>query len=200
MTNPMRTWRPGTSTALPWLRVVDGIALLSVCAAVAIWLWPVRVSTVTPDRATTLSTSGTLASSVSPIGSADSLIADAVNGNVFSASRRAPTTRFVVPGSADVMAAPAAMAMAADSTVVGDDAESWPKLSGIVSVSGERQALLQLAAADGHASLYRAGDVHAGYRIVRIEANLVVLAHRAGTRTLRLSDRRLQDSLEVSRE
>jgi hypothetical protein len=56
-----------------------------------------------------------------------------------------------------------------------------------------------LAASDGHATLYRAGDVHAGYRIIRIEADYVVLAHRAGTRTLRLSDRR-QDSLEVSRE
>jgi hypothetical protein len=74
--------------------------------------------------------------------------------------------------------------------------DSLPRLSGIIADGGERRALLQLVAADGAPRLYRIGDVHAGYRVVRIGPDQVVLASRAGTRTLRLSQRAAPDSLE----
>jgi hypothetical protein len=75
--------------------------------------------------------------------------------------------------------------------------QTMPHLSGIVAEQGERRALLQLVAADGGPRLYREGDVHAGFRILRIGADHVVLSSRTGSRTVRLSPRVTPDSLEM---
>lgn len=203
---PMRQWRPRGRGALSWQTIVNAIAAVVLVASAALWVWRVSAPTFTAAPLESMAKAGTLASSVTPLGSADSLIAVAVNGNVFSATRRAPTSRFVVPGSVDAAPAspmvPSSDSLAGATTMSAEDA-SLPRLSGIVSIGGERRALLQLSAADGHASLYRVGDVHAGYRIVRIDADRVILSHASGTRTLRLMDRPSDgrpDSLEVSRE
>lgn len=125
----------------------------------------------------------------------DPLISTVVNGNVFSATRRAPSARFTAPGqsNSDAQAMSAVTESSASSTT---DALSLPRLSGIVTVDGERRALVQLIARDGAPRLYRVGEVHAGFQIVRIGPDHVVLASRGGTRTLRLSSRATPDSLE----
>jgi hypothetical protein len=118
------------------------------------------------------------------------LITLIVNGNVFSATRKAPVTRFLPPNeraanerAAAVDASPDYGAMKA--APVTDD--SLPALSGIVAINGERQALLQMTAADEAPKLYRINESHGGYRVVQIGPDMVILASRSGTRTLRLA-------------
>jgi len=125
-------------------------------------------------------------------------VAVVVADNVFSATRRAPTVRFMVPGQDAVPGmSPANALMQSPGAATGDrPADALPRLSAIVAANGERRALLQFVASDGAPRLYRVNDVHAGYRIVRIDSDRVVLASRAGTRTLRLSQRAIPDSLE----
>ncbi len=142
------------------------------------------------------STSGTAAGVVAgPAAADDPLITTVVNGNVFSATRRAPSVRFTAPGQAS-SDMPAMSATAETAPSATTDSLSLPRLSGIVTVDGERRALVQLTASDGAPHLFGVGDVHAGFRIVRIGPDQVVLASRAGTRTLRLSSRATPDSLE----
>ena len=139
----------------------------------------------------------------------DSLLATIVRGDVFSATRQAPRSRFVVPGQPDpsdaaAMAgtAMAGTAMSGTATSSGDAAvadtsgDAMPRVFGIITMSGERRALLQLAPSDAVPRLYRAGDAHAGYRVVRVEADRVILSSSTGSRTLRLSSRATPDSLE----
>ena len=124
----------------------------------------------------------------------DSLIAVIVNGNVFSATRKAPRTRFMPPNERVPAVGPNPTYDALPPVVASSD--SLPMLSGIVSINGERQALLQMSASDEAPKLYRINESHAGYRVVQIGPDMVVLASRAGTRTLRLSHRAPPDSLE----
>ena len=142
---------------------------------------------VTPAPTATLPTTTSL-----PVAGADSVMRVVVNGNVFSSTRRAPVTRFVVPGSL-TPDAPATAAMPSNAGSNEDDA--LPRLSGIIAMNGERRALLQFATQDGAPRLYRVNDVHAGYRVVRIDMDRVILASATGTRTLRLSSRATPDSL-----
>ena len=125
----------------------------------------------------------------------DSLVGLVVNGNVFSSTRRAPVTRFVVPGQTAMDVTPTMPGMAPAGADVGEE-DALPRLSAIVALNGEPRALLQFAASDGAPRLYRVNDERAGYRVVRIETDRVVLASRAGTRTLRLSQRATPDSPE----
>ena len=124
-----------------------------------------------------------------------SQIQSIVSGNIFSPTRRAPVSRFVAPGLSTSESTPAYVSPMAPMVMPDSAGERLPRLSAIVAMNGERQALLQLVA-DGAPRLYRMNDVHAGYRIVRIDSNLVVLTSRAGTRTLRLSPRAAPDTLE----
>lgn len=129
----------------------------------------------------------------------DSLRAIIVSNNVFSSSRRAPTTAFAPPGAAWTTreAEPAIMAGSPDpmSDMAGEPAESvsYPLLSGIVVQQGVRLALLQLRNSDAVPRLYREGDVDASYRIVRVGADHVVVSSRSGSRTLRLAVPRPSD-------
>jgi hypothetical protein len=200
------TFMPSAQRRL--LRVLDVTSLGLLLGAVALWFWPVSLPRAAaaplggaPGAPTTVQdvvAPGTTAS-VSPIAATDSLVAAVVDGNVFSATRRAPRSRFVVPGQQP--ASNSSVMLGTMEPAVGDSAtgetEAYPRLSGIVAVSGERRALLQLRAADGAPRLYRVGEVHAGYRVVRIDTTLVVLSSRTGTRTVRLSPRVTPDSLEM---
>ncbi|MEI6740756.1 MAG: hypothetical protein WCK74_10665 [Gemmatimonadaceae bacterium] len=117
-----------------------------------------------------------------------------IHGDIFSSTRRAPSVAFVEPGRAD--ATPAApMAPMATDTAPSLTAD-FPVLSGIVTVNGERQALLQLRADDGAPRLYRVGSTHAGYQLLAIDRDAVILSGPTGRRTLRLSTR----SASASRE
>jgi hypothetical protein len=200
-----------TSTAFAQrrlMRVLDVATIGLLVAAAVVWFWPVSLPggaavpggsergapTPVPDAVAP----GTPAS-VARIVSTDSLVVAVVDGNVFSATRRAPRSRFVVPGrepvgNSTVMLG--TMEPAAGDSAAGEP-EEYPRLSGIVGASGERRALLQLRAADGAPRLYRVGEMHAGYRVVRIDSTLVVLSSRTGMRTVRLSPRVTPDSLEM---
>lgn len=204
-TTPTRAWRPGATRRL--LPIVDALSIACVALATLLLVWPstpdvpnANAAQVPTDREPAMAVPSRAATAPG----ADSLIAVVVNGNVFSATRRAPASRFVVPGSAEAASAEAASAAAASMTSPSESAgasatvgDSMPRLTGIVTHDGERQALLQLTADDGVPRLYRRGESHAGYRIERIGADFVVLASRSGTRTLRLMSRATPDSLEV---
>jgi hypothetical protein len=188
------------------LRVLDVASVGLLLGAATLWLWPVSLPSGSPVRMESGLAAerdslapGVMAGMSSGLAATDSLLATVVSGNVFSATRRAPRTRFVVPGQE--AAAPANVMAGTMEPTAGDSlaggTEVYPRLSGIVGASGERRALLQLNAADGAPRLYRVGDVHAGYRVVRIDPASVVLSSRTGTRTVRLSPRVTPDSLEM---
>ncbi len=189
------------------LRVLDIASASGLVAAIALWLWPVSAAFDDRQPTTPGTDTGAVPAAVSAIDASsfaapnsgptttDSLRTRVIESNVFSATRRAPRTRFVVPGQA-VATDPNAMIGAMEPMGSASADDSLPRLSGIIADGGERRALLQLVAADGAPRLYRIGDVHAGYRVVRIGPDQVVLASRAGTRTLRLSQRAAPDSLE----
>lgn len=134
-----------------------------------------------------------------------------VAGNVFSARRRAPSSRFSPPGTsagsydAAVGDGPAMTAggMYGDNALVasvpaaGTDGESVPHLYGIVDSDGVRQALVALRAGEPP-RLVAVGDRQAGYRVTAIGQDRVVLAFAGGVRTLRLTRPASRDSLENS--
>jgi len=198
------TTKPASSTLrVRSARVLDIFAAVCATVALLLLLWPTP-SGVVPSAAAREPTRSSASASISADPPAlmpdaassehDSLIAVIVNGNVFSATRTAPRTRFMPPAERAVAIESPAGYNAAPLEIASSD--SMPMLSGIVAINGERQALLQLTAADESPKLYRVGESHAGYRIVQIGADHVVLASRAGTRTLRLSHRAPPDSLE----
>ncbi len=111
-----------------------------------------------------------------------------VLANVFSRTRRAPSTRYV-PAEFTTDSASGGMnggegGMTAPAPLMTDDADG-PRLYGtVVGVDGAR-ALLQLSSASG-ARLYAAGDRDAGYTVVSVAPREVVLRGPGGRRTLRL--------------
>jgi len=121
-----------------------------------------------------------------------------VAGNLFSATRRAPTARFVPPGTEATGTPPNAPGMTDDPTGQVDIASvtDGPRLFGIVAQDGRRRALLQLPGTDSVLKLLDIGDRRGGYRVVSISADRVVLASSTGSRTLRLVARTSPDSLE----
>ena len=121
-----------------------------------------------------------------------SLVSAVIRGNIFSATRHAPTVPFSAPGREVSMST----TVAAPAQGVAADSSAWPRLSGIVVVGGERRALLQVVESDGVPQLYRVGDAHAGFLIVRVGADAVVLSSKSGTRTLRLSSQPAPDTLK----
>lgn len=119
-----------------------------------------------------------------------------VRSNLFSATRRAPSQRFVVPGQENM--APPAMADQTPTAAPSDETQ----LFGVLFVDGERRALLQAggAAADGAEAVprvVRVGDRVGVYRVRRIEADRVELTSASGTRIVRLQRRPLSDSSGV---
>lgn len=186
-------------------RVLDAVSAMCVIAAAALFVWP--VSTPTPATTAPAGNKGGVANSDASVtrptgtpGSApDTLVVRVVNGNVFSATRKAPTTRFRLPSDGAEANVVSSMISPAEGAVTPGmtNSEDFPRLSGIVTLHGERRALLQLLAADGVPQLYRVGDAHGGYRVLRIEADRVVLAGRNGSRTVKLASPAKADTLAL---
>ncbi len=139
----------------------------------------------------------------------DSALARTIEGNVFSASRRAPRVRFRAPG---IDAAETAVAAVYDpytpptagtgivgaegtGTSSGAATEDLPHLYGIVVTDGVRRALLALAP-DESPRLLAVGDRHAGYQVTAIENDRVTLSQAGSTRTLRLTRAASRDPSE----
>lgn len=175
-------------------RTLDIVAGVSLLVALVLLVWPTRavVQPIAPIVATTKVTASVGADVSEP-----QLGAQIVDGNVFSATRRAPTVRFVPPGTEPAGATPVASA-ALDGTA-GDNfaaVADTPRLFGIVAQDGRRRALLQLPGVDSVPRLLDIGDRRGGYRVVSISDDRVVLASSTGSRTLRLVSRTSPDSLE----
>jgi hypothetical protein len=196
-------------------RALDVTSALFGVIALALVLWPVSVRVDDVEaRELPLATRSAPAGPALSATPLDSSVIGIVRGNVFSSSRRAPSTRFVAPGAE----APAAMAPAAGAYVtspttdagsggnaagiVSDsmasvNTDAAPALYGIVSVNGSRRALLTLRAGETP-RLFAVGDRHAGYRISAIEADRVVVHTARGSRTLRMARPASRDSSENS--
>src|SRR5688500_17789602 len=195
-------------------RAMDATSALLVVTAIALVLWPVSAPNADgnlPDAVELSLPAGAAMPSFPGSASSDSIITGIVRGNVFSASRRAPTTRFVPPGSesAPPMATmPGAYVTPAEggsggisNGVVSDSAsgntDGVPALYGIVSVDGARRALLSLRAGEAP-RLFGVGERHAGYRVSAIENDRVVVQTARGSRTLRMTRPASRDSSEKS--
>ncbi len=195
-----------TNRSMPSPRLLDALGVACLVLAVTLLFWPASaaVHPVVP----TLPAAQTGGSEVATGASAltahalawlDTSTTQIVEGNVFSASRRAPTVRFVPPGAEATDAPPMVSTAMPDASIDAgntmDDAAS-PRLFGIIAQDGRRRALLQLPGADSVPRLLDVGDRRAGYRVLSITADRVVLVSSTGSRTLRLASRTPPDSLE----
>ncbi len=177
-------------------RVLD--ALAAVCGALTIVLVVMPASTaVAPATVHVPPPRGSAVLPASRTGAAiDSLQREIVRTNLFSASRKAPTARFVAPGS-ELMSAPAvpAASNAGGAAFAPAEVDDGPRLFGIVSVGGALRALLQVRTSSEPPRLLGVGESFGGVRVVRITNDRVVISSSSGTRTLRLS-RVVSDSSE----
>ncbi len=193
MSSPMSTQR----TRWPVPSRTRELLVAAMMIALLLWaVWPTGRSRHPVALAMPAAKSATV---LPPTDSATmQLAAQIVDGNVFSATRRAPTGRFVPPGSepAGAPALTAAMIDGATSGTMGNAGPDSPRLFGIVAQDGRRRALLQLPGADPVPKLLDVGDRRGGYRVVSISEDRVVLATSTGSRTVRLVSRTSPDSLE----
>ncbi|WP_396214462.1 hypothetical protein [Gemmatimonas sp.] len=119
---------------------------------------------------------------------ADSNAVRMVRANLFSATRQAPRSRFVLPGEELTPD----FAMLPTAPVVSDDVA----LQGVMTLDGVARALIRFPGADSVPKLVQVGDRVSGYRVRRIGADRVELSSSAGTRTVRLLRRVPSDSGE----
>ena len=113
----------------------------------------------------------------------DASSADAIiDGNIFSASRKAPPRRFN-PAEPDE---PASAPPVENAEVSADDEEAVPHLFGIVIGPVGATALLRLDRESPDAQIYREGDRGGRYRIVKINERSVILDGPSGRIELRL--------------
>lgn len=172
---------PGKTGVTP--RVLYVLAAVLVVSGAVLLLLP--VGETAPSSLTVLPADGT------PFPAnrrADSNAVRMVRANLFSATRQAPRSRFVLPGqelTPDLTAVPTA-------PVVSDDVA----LQGVVTLDGVARALIRFPGADSVPKLVQVGDRVSGYRVRRIGADRVELSSSAGTRTVRLLRRVPSDSGE----
>ena len=195
------TWRRPSA----WQpRVLDIASAIVIAVAVVLLFW--RPGDAVTPRAPRIAA---IPPTAPPRANVDTAATVIIAHNVFSATRRAPTQRFVpaseetgaltneAAGGAMSMLSPAMLATGGDSAgtggAVGNDAP--PRLYGIVAQDGVRRALLLLTDSGGPPRLYAVGDGQRGYRVMSIEPDRVVLATSTGLRTLRLVVRERRDSL-----
>ncbi len=186
------------------VRVLNALSLVTVVGAVALLVWPTRaIITPTPIApASTARNAGSGPSASWPSGALDSTAAQVVDGNLFSASRRAPTRAFVPPGmdgsTVSTNDGDASVTMESTGNAINPTSgvRDGLQLFGIVSQDGTRRALLQLPGTDAIPYLMAVGERRAGYRVVSIATTHVVVISSAGSRTLRLTPRTSPDSLE----
>ena len=181
-----------------WL--LDRVAALIAVAAVLVLLMPPAA----PDRVPSLRVLPDAApTAVPPVATAERAADVAVwrstiiHGNLFSPTRSAPVSAFVMLGTA-----PAPTALLTAETAPGlsttastnASADRYPQLVGIIARDGEWFALVQLTARDDSPRLYRAGDRRAGFLIRRVTATAVDLAGPGGSQRLTLRTRTASDS------
>jgi hypothetical protein len=155
-----------------------GAALFGLSAAIALAL-PPRVPAIEVKPA------GIAAADIkaaTPTG--DNSAADAViDGNIFSAARKAPAKRFnpAEPDEPVVAEEPAANV----AEPISEEARV-PRLFGIVVGPGGATALLRLDPANPEAQVYREGDTGGRYRVVQINEKSVIVEGPSGRIELRL--------------
>ncbi len=167
--------------------VLDVLTAVVGLAAIALLVWPARPS-VAPQAPQVIAEH-----QVSAGGVAEPVSQAIVDGNLFSATRRAPTVLFRPPGADGESLPPAPPS---DMVVTAESVASGPRLFGIVAQDGVRRALLVLPGADSVPRLLGVGDRQAGYRVVTIGTDRVVLSSSGGTRTVRLVAPALPDSID----
>lgn len=192
--------QPASDIKLILARWFTVVAIVTGTVAFAFALWPVKLSSDPLLHSDVDSSTAGMIDHRDPAlaaMSSDSIEATMhtiINGNMFSATRHAPTVRFIAPGSStagsgttDAMTADDA---GTDAETVGvsdtQNAVTYPLLSGIIVHDGIRKALLQLTEDDGNPALYAEGDIRHGYRIVHVNADNVVVMFGGRTRTYRL--------------
>jgi hypothetical protein len=109
-----------------------------------------------------------------------------VSANIFSASRRAPASRYRPFGAEPEVAAPPARLDAAAAEAPSAPRAGVPQFFGTVVGPRGTFALLRLDASTPDAQLYREGDSAGGYRVVTINEQSVVLSGPRGRIELRL--------------
>ncbi|MCU0647706.1 MAG: hypothetical protein MUF00_06905 [Gemmatimonadaceae bacterium] len=173
-------------------RVVRSCGALAVVGAVAAAGVALLPASVTVAAAPPMASDSARAGEIAHTAAVDTLVTVVIDENIFSATRRAPATRWSAPGldtapPPDMPATDSAVStmLPADSAALADPV---PALYGTVVGDGAPRALLRLSPNDGAPRLYGIGDRHGGWRVVAISPRRVVLASRDGSRTVRLPD------------
>ncbi len=179
-------------------RVLDALAAMCGVLTVVMLVLPAS-TTVVPAEIRVSAARGVPSRSSHSTGAAiDSVQREIVRTNAFSARRKAPTARFVAPGSEATPPMPSAFDAgegAGAGAFAPAEVDAGPRLFGIVSVDGSLRALLQVRSASEPPRLLGVGESSGGVRVVRIAGDRVVISSSSGTRTLRLS-RVVPDSSE----
>ena len=170
-------------------RLLDAVSGMLALLALVFLLLPARASVAVANSTSVVAIAAPAMLSVDVSNAVTERI---VAGNVFSASRRAPSQRFAPPGTETAVAP----TNDASLTAVGGNDGDVARLYGIVVQDGQMRALLQLPGADSSTKLMSVGDVRAGVRLLRITADRVVLATPSGLLTVRLIPRTPSDSTE----
>jgi hypothetical protein len=207
-----RTPERAVSAARRAAAALTGGALVVGLVGAALWLWPARVD-VAPLRPQ-LPPPPAAVTPASPLDAG--LAGRVVASNVFDVSRSAPRERWTPPDgelvttgaalpsgrapepgagfdpspSLPALAEPTAPMRGADAPPVDAPARTRdrrvPALFGTVVSADGAHALLRLDARIPGAQLYPEGARAGGWRVVRVEADRVVLDGRGGTVTLRM--------------
>jgi hypothetical protein len=183
-------------------RVLDALAVVGGLLTVLLLVLPASV-TVAPDRPRLPAAPNAAIGegreeimrqrATADAGQVEALRRAMVQTNLFSASRREPTERFVAPG-----AEPTPSTLPVDAGPAGLESptpDTELQLFGIVSGDGGPKALIQLPVAGAPPRLLGVGESMGGVRVLRIAGDRVVISTSSGTRTLRLS-RVVPDSSE----
>jgi hypothetical protein len=163
-------------------RALWALTAIWLASAAAAWLW--QPATTTEPRAP--AASAPLPSKRSPLATIDAAVAGAIiEGNIFSASRSAPRSRYQpFDPSAEVVPAPAPP-VASDAASQADS-NGVPRLFGTLVGPQGASALMRLDPAIPDALLYRKGDRAGVYSVEEIHEQSVVLRGPRGRIVLRL--------------
>jgi hypothetical protein len=167
-----------TTRLEPALRVLTVIFTM---VAVAALLWPASIprTVIAPAGIEAAPTKR----STNPV---DPAVTQAiVAGNVFSAARTAPRSRYN-PFEPEPASDPPAFVDPAAAEASAQDEDAVPRLYGIVSGPAGTTALMRLDPSIPEAQLYREGDRAGRYRVVSINDKAVVLSGPRGQTVLQL--------------
>lgn len=180
----------------PWLttRVVDAASAIAIVAAVLLAVLPARDIASSRTARTGIGAQYAVPGpgDTSATGALDSSAVQIVRGNVFSSTRRAPSSRFLPPGTESVAMSTAPGTYESNPVATPafaatpHDPDAVPRLYGVVTVDGVRRALLALRTGEPP-RLFGLDERYAGYRVRVIEQDRVVLDAAGGSRTLRLT-------------